>query len=212
MLIDTFMCLHFSYFFFRGLRIKVEKRGIRALGIAESFRIGVLKQSCLAGVVMRADLIVDGFVFGSATLGGDDATDSVIGMFYRLARNDINVIMLRGVIISLFNIIDIDRVYAETGVPVIGLTFEESEGLEQHIKHHFPQNWQQKLQQYHKIGGRKKVKIKTGATLYIRTAGVEEKQAVQILDKFTLQGAIPEPVRLAQLLAHAKYQWDAGIC
>jgi len=205
------MCLHLYILLSRGLRIKVEKRGIRALGIAESFRIGVLERSCLAGVVMRADLVVDGFVFGSATLGGDDATDAVVGMFYRLGRNDINVIMLRGVIISLFNIIDIDRVHRETGVPVVGLTFEESEGLEHHIKHHFPQSWQQKIQQYHKIGGRKKVVLKTGSTLYIRTAGVDDKQAVQILDKFTLQGAIPEPVRLAQLLAHAKYEWDAGL-
>lgn len=188
--------------------VKVEKRGIRAFGVAESFRVGVLKHSCLAGVVMRADLIVDGFVFGSATLGGDDATDAVVGMFYRLERNDINVIMLRGVIISLFNIIDLEKVYLDTGVPVIGLTFEESEGLDEHIKHHFPQSWRHKLQQYHKVGGRAKVMLKTGSTLFIRTAGLNEKQATQILNRFTLQGAIPEPVRLAHLLARAKCRWN----
>ncbi len=189
--------------------VKVEKRGIRALGVAESFRVGTLKRSCLAGVVMRADLVVDGFVFGSATIGGDDATDAVVGMFYRLERNDINVIMLRGVIISFFNIVDLEKVYLSTGVPVIGLTFEESEGLEEHIKHHFPQNWQHKLQQYRKVGERKKVMLKTGSTLFIRAAGLNEKQATQILNRFTLQGAVPEPVRLAHLLAHTKYMWDA---
>jgi endonuclease V-like protein UPF0215 family len=157
---------------------------------------------------MRADLVIDGFIFGSATLGGDDATDAVVSMFYGFERNDINLIMLRGVVISLFNIIDVERVHLETGVPVLGITFEESEGLEQHIKHHFPQNWEQKLQLYRKIGGRKKVVLKTGSTLYIRTAGINDKQAKQVLDKFTLQGAIPEPVRVAQILAHAKYRWD----
>ncbi|MFN3621970.1 MAG: DUF99 family protein [Nitrososphaerales archaeon] len=190
------------------LPVRVEKRGIRALGIAESFRVGLLKRSCLAGVVMRADLVVDGFVFGSATIGGDDATDAVIGMFYRLERNDINVIILRGVIISFFNIIDLEKVYFDTNVPVIGLTFEESEGLDEHIKHHFPQNWQHKIQQYHKVGERKKLKLKTGSTLFIRAVGLDEKQATQILNRFTLQGAIPEPVRVAHLLAHTKYQWD----
>ncbi|MEM1994744.1 MAG: DUF99 family protein [Nitrososphaerales archaeon] len=190
------------------MSVRVEKRGIRALGIAESFRVGVLERSCLAGVVMRADLVVDGFVFGSATIGGDDATDAVVGMFYRLERNDINVIILRGVIISFFNIIDLERVYLNTNVPVIGLTFEESEGLDEHIKHHFPQNWQHKIQQYHKVGARKKVQLKTGSTLFIRAVGLNEKQATQILNKFTLQGAIPEPVRLAHLLARTKYQWD----
>jgi len=195
----------------RRLPIKLEKRGIRALGIAESFQLGVSERSCLAGVVMRADLVIDGFIFGSATLGGDDATDAVVSMFYGFERNDINLIMLRGVVISLFNIIDVERVHLETGVPVLGITFEESEGLEQHIKHHFPQNWEQKLQLYRKIGGRKKVVLKTGSTLYIRTAGINDKQAKQVLDKFTLQGAIPEPVRVAQILAHVKYRWDASL-
>jgi len=210
MLADTLMCPS-STLLSRSLPIKAEKRGIRALGIAESFQLGVAERSCLAGVVMRADLVIDGFIFGSATLGGDDATDAVVGMFYRLERNDINIIMLRGVVISLFNIIDVERVYLETSVPVIGITFEESEGLEQHIKHHFPQNWEQKLQLYHKIGGRRKVVLKTGAALYIRTAGIDDEQATQVLDKFTLQGAIPEPVRVAHLLAHVKHRWDAGL-
>ncbi len=190
--------------------VRVEKKGIRALGVAESFRMDVLEKSCLAGVVMRGDLVVDGFVFGSATIGGDDATDAVVGMFYRLSRNDINVIMLRGVIISFFNIVDLERVYLETGVPVIGLTFKESAGLEEHIKHHFTgDEGQHKIEQYRKVGGRIKTSLKTGATIYIRAAGLDANTATRILDKFTLQGAIPEPVRLAQLLAHTKYLWDS---
>ncbi|MEM2955934.1 MAG: DUF99 family protein, partial [Nitrososphaerales archaeon] len=89
------------------MRIHVEKKGVRALGIAESFRKSQNKRSVLAGVVMRSDLIIDGFIFGSAEIGGDDATDEIVGMFQRLNRNDINVIMLGGSVISMYNIIDI---------------------------------------------------------------------------------------------------------
>ena len=45
------------------------KRAIRALGIAESFHPKAEK-STLAGVVVRTDLVVDGFVLGAATVGG----------------------------------------------------------------------------------------------------------------------------------------------
>ena len=53
--------------------VNVQKRAIRALGLAESFRPSA-KKSTLAGVVMRTDLVVDGFVLGSATVGGTQTT------------------------------------------------------------------------------------------------------------------------------------------
>jgi len=84
------------------VKIRLEKKGIRALGICESFRANSIK-SVLSGVVMRSDLIIDGFVFGSATLEGDDATDSILDMYRRLNRNDINVIIICGAVISLYN-------------------------------------------------------------------------------------------------------------
>ena len=49
-----------------GLRY-AGKKAIRALGIAESFRKED-RYSTLAGVVMRSDLIIDGFVFGRSPI------------------------------------------------------------------------------------------------------------------------------------------------
>ena len=60
------------------MRIKLEKRGIRALGISESFKKETGRKSILGGVVMRSDLIIDGILFGAATLEGDDATDAIL--------------------------------------------------------------------------------------------------------------------------------------
>ena len=191
------------------MSIRLEKKAIRALGIAESFRIGQMEKSTLAGVVMRSDLILDGFVFGSTTLGGNDATESILEIFEELDRNDINVIILRGVIISFFNIIDLDEVYEKTNIPIVGITFEESEGLEPHLKHHFPESWKSKLELYLKIGSRTKVFLKTGYSVYTYALGLNENEVVRTLDKFTVQGAIPEPIRLAQLLARASYHMIA---
>jgi endonuclease V-like protein UPF0215 family len=148
-----------------------EKRGIRIFGIAESFKKSN-STSTLGGVVMRRDLIVDGIVFGSATLKGDDSTKNIHGMFRSLQRDDINCIMLDGLIISLYNIIDGEKLNNITGLPIIAITFEDSRGLEEHIKHHFLEKSEMKLEQYRKLGNRDQVRLRTDKSLYIRYWGL----------------------------------------
>ncbi|MGD8299295.1 MAG: DUF99 family protein, partial [Nitrosopumilaceae archaeon] len=53
--------------------LHLEKKGLRGLAIAESFNQNS-KKSILSGLIMRRDFVIDGFVFGTATLDGDDAT------------------------------------------------------------------------------------------------------------------------------------------
>ena len=60
--------------------LHLEKKGLRGLAIAESFTPNSSK-SVLSGIVMRRDFIIDDFVFGNATLCGDDATDSILNMY-----------------------------------------------------------------------------------------------------------------------------------
>jgi uncharacterized protein len=182
-------------------RVHSEKKGIRVLGIAESFKKSN-KKSTLAGVVMRRDLILDGMTYGFATIEGDDATDSIISMHRSLARDDINCILLDGLVISMYNIIDGELVSGETGLPVIAITFEDSKGLEDSIRRHFD-DWQGKLVQYQRLGSRKQVTLKTGKNLFIRCWGLNQRRALAILDSFTLQGSIPEPIRVAKLAARS---------
>lgn len=183
-------------------RVHAEKKGVRVFAVAESFKKGAEK-SVLAGVVMRRDLVVDGMAFGTATIGGDDATKSILSMHRSLSRDDVNCIILDGLVISMYNIIDGDSVSEKTGLPVIAVTFEDSPGLQSAIKHHFPDNWQYKLAQYERLGTRERVTLKTGKHLYIRCWGLNTKRAVSVLDAFTLQGAIPEPVKVAKLVARS---------
>jgi endonuclease V-like protein UPF0215 family len=47
--------------------------------------------------------------------------------------------------------------------------------------------------------------LRTGFRVYARLASISEKEAGDVLDSFTLQGGLPEPVRVAKLLARAEY-------
>ena len=182
-------------------RIHSEKKGFRVLGIAESFKKSC-KKSTLAGVVMRRDLIIDGMMFGSSTIEGDDATESIISLHKSLARDDINCILLDGLVISMYNIINGEKIAGATGLPVVAITFEDSKGLEGSIKHHFA-DWQHKVEQYQKLGKRERIALKTGKNLFIRYWGLSQKKVVSILNSFTLQGSVPEPIRVAKLAARS---------
>lgn len=178
----------------------IPKKGLRALGIAESF--AGRERSVLCGVVMRKDLRIDGFVWGEVTVGGTDATDTIIGMVQNLNRRDINIIMLSGCVIAWFNIIDPQVISEITGIPVIGVTYEASEGLLADIQYHFPGDTT-RVDAYMRLGERVPHPLCTGQTVFLRAWGVDIPDAVRLCDDFTLEGKIPEPLRVARLCARS---------
>ena len=181
--------------------LHLEKKGIRGLAIAESFSQNS-KKSILSGIVMSTDLVIDGFVFGHSTVGGDDATDAILEMYEKLDRQDISFLLISGIVISLYNIIDMKRISEKIGLPVIGVTYEESSGIEDAIKHHFPDSYKSKLTEYSKLVPRKKITLHTSYNLYVRNEGCTVLETKQLLDKITLEGSIPEPLKITQLLAN----------
>jgi uncharacterized protein len=185
--------------------IHLEKRGIRALAIAESFKADC-RYAVLAGVVMRRDMIIDGVVMSKSTLRGDDATQNIIAMYQNMHRNDINCIFLGGIIISMYNIVDGAEIHKSTKLPIIALTFRPSEGIERTIRRVFSHEQEAKLQQYLSLGQREEVKLGTGKSVFVRRWGISLPNAAVILDHFTLQGSYPEPIRIAKLIARARSQ------
>ena len=181
-------------------KLHLEKKGLRGLVIAESFTQNS-KKSILAGVVMRRDFVIDGFVFGKTTLEGDDATETILSMYKKLNRPDISYLLISGIIISMYNIIDLKKISQSLGLPVIGVTYHDSEGIEEAIRHHFPDSYESKLKEYHELENRDKITLHTSYDIYIRKEGCTLSEVKHLLDELTLQGSFPEPLRVAQLLA-----------
>jgi len=190
------------------MTLHLHKPGIRALGVAESFRQGQ-RRSILAGVVMRSDFVIDGVALGKTSVGGDDATASIASLYRKLHRNDVNLIMVSGAILSLYNIIDVDSLAARTKLPVVCLTYKETAGIEASIRRHFPAGAEIKLAAYGKLGKRSAIKLKTGHHVYVRSSGIGRSDVEAVINTFTLQGSIPEPVRVAKLLARAAQSREA---
>jgi len=185
--------------------LHLEKKGLRGLAIAESFHQNS-ERSILSGLVMRRDFVIDGFVFGTATLDGDDATESILKMYDELNRPDISFVLISGLILSLYNIVDIKKIHEKLQIPIIGVTYNESEGIDSAIKHHFPESYESKLKQYQKLDKRDKITLHTSSDIFVRRQGCNLHEIKRLLNELTIQGSFPEPLRVAQLLAKSLLQ------
>lgn len=189
--------------------LHLEKKGLRCLAIAESFKENSEK-SILSGLVMRKDLVIDGIVFRSATLKGNDATEQILQMYFDLNRSDINYLLLSGLIISMYNVIDIKKLFSSLKIPVIGIAYRESGGIENSIKQHFPNSFASKINEYKKLGKQEKITLHTNHDLFVRYEGCMLSEVNHILNDLTLHGSVPEPIRVSQLIANALLQKESS--
>ncbi len=186
-----------------GMESLISKPGIRALGIAESFRIGY-PYSILVGVVMRSDGIIDGISLGRTTVGGLDATESIIRLYRSLGRNDVQLLMLDGCIISWYNIVDLEKLATELGLPVLCLTFEEPEGdVINALRKLFPNDYSIRIALYEKLGRPTEILLPGNLRVYARFVNMDYRTARTLIKKFTREGKRPEPIRIARLIANA---------
>ncbi|TFG34893.1 DUF99 family protein [Candidatus Thorarchaeota archaeon] len=176
------------------------KSGVRVLGISESF-IKDASKSVVAGVVMRGDFRIDGFGYCRPLVGGTDATQSLLDLYTKLERQDIRAWMLGGTIISWFNVVDITELYDKTEVPVVSVTFNPTAGIEKYLHEYFPDTWQERLEKIDQMGERKEITLTTGHTAYLTIAGVSLNRAKKLVDQFTIDGRVPEPIRVARIIA-----------
>ncbi len=178
------------------------KPGVRALGIAESYR-GDQKRSTLAGAVVRADRVCDGLVYGTCRVGGTDATDAVIGLVDDLERPDVRYVLLGAVAPAWYNILDLSRIHEAADRPVIAVTFEASNGLADGLYEAFSgPELETRLETYRALPERRELSL-DGDTVYVRAVGLEPSEADEIVRAFTPTGGRPEPIRVARLAARA---------
>ncbi len=180
------------------------KAGVRAVGVAESF---TGQQSTLAGVVSRADGVIDGLEFASCTVGGFDATDRITALLDRVVREDVKYVFIAGIAPAWYNILDLEQIQSAADRPVIAVTFEDSEGLRPALEEAFDgETLEARLERYDKLPERTRVRV-NDETLFVRAINIPEQDASEVIRAFTPAGGRPEPLRVARLAARAADRW-----
>jgi len=186
------------------------KGGERVLAIAESFYPESDRPSVVVGLVMRLDLIIDGLETGSITQGGNDVSAEILRIYRSLGRNDVNFMLINGSILSLYNMVDLDLLHMEAGIPILCTNSGAEHDLEGNIRRRFPMG-QAKIEAYRKLGPSLPIMLNTGNTIFVRQRGMAEVDVRTILNRLTLQGNIPEPIRIARMIARALLKFGSTI-
>jgi endonuclease V-like protein UPF0215 family len=102
------------------------KSEFRVLGVDDApFEFNSEKTSII-GVVMRVSGYLEGVIKKDITVDGNDATDTLIEMILNTRhRNQLKALLLDGVALGGFNVININKLYDETLLPIITVTRDE---------------------------------------------------------------------------------------
>ncbi|AFA40363.1 hypothetical protein Pogu_2336 [Pyrobaculum oguniense TE7] len=179
---------------------KFLSKNFKVVAIAESFRFedGF---SVYAGVRATRDAVVEDAAFAVAKIGGKDGTGAAENIIAMLMRPDVSILMLDGCIVSFYNWIDGEALYAKFQKPVACYVFEEPEGrVEEAVKKLFP-DWPERLRAIERLGSPIPYYTKAGYKIYVRSWGIDPVYAGKAAELAMKLGKMPEPLRVARIMA-----------
>jgi endonuclease V-like protein UPF0215 family len=185
-------------------KLRVVKPEIRVLGVDDSpFVFRSKTQTLVVGVVFRGGNWLDGVMSTHITVDGDDATSNICNMIKSSSHyRQLGVVMLNGLTLAGFNVVDIKAINVETNLPVLAVTDRKPDLLKvQSALENLPHGIE-KWKIIANSGEIFSVVTKTGSLpLYVETAGIEREQTVEVLRLTSNRSRLPEPLRVAHLVA-----------
>jgi endonuclease V-like protein UPF0215 family len=156
----------------------------------------------------RGDVIVVGAVFAGGRLDGvltgkvrRDGVNATRVLAALIARSrfraHLQTVLLQGIAVAGFNVVDIHALHAQTGLPVLV------------VARHAPDLAAIRRALLTRVrGGRRKWRLieragpmEAVAGVYIQRAGISPEAAAALIRRFAVNGALPEPLRTAHLIA-----------
>ncbi len=186
------------------VRFREVKGEIRILGIDDApFSFKSREKIPLIGTVFRGGDYIEGVLKTEITVDGDDATDRISEMVNTSRhKQQIRVIMLDGITVGGFNIVDLKELFDNTGIPIIVVTrkMPDLASIKKAIENF--KDKEEKLKALSSAGEIYKVDVNSGC-VYIHPLGVDLDDAKKIVKLSVRRGFIPEPIRVAHLIASA---------
>ena len=180
------------------------KNNIKTIGIDDApFELHDASQrdAMMVGVVMRGNDYLEGVLCSSVEIDGLNSTRKVVEMVRDSKHHrQLKAILLDGITMGGFNVLDIVRIFELTGIPVLSLTrnLPEFESIEDALKKHFTDG----EERWSLINRGELHSFKTPAgTIYGKIVGISKVQAQELIDITIKHGQIPEPIRAAHLVA-----------
>ena len=173
------------------------KKEIRVVGIDDApFDKFNDSKVLVVGVVMRGGLWIDGILSTKVNVDGDDSTRKIAEMINKCKfKPQLQCIFLDGIAVAGFNVIDVKELNKKAKLPVI-IIIRRKPDIENIKKTLIKIKKQQKIKLIEKAGNVIQIN-----DIFVQLTGIDLEQANKILKIVCTRSLIPEPIRLAHLIA-----------
>jgi len=179
------------------------KDQIRVCGIDDApFEFGNRNaRATVIGAVVRAPSYLEGVLRFDVAVDGTDATEGIAkALLHSRFEEQIRAVMIDGVCLAGFNVIDIEELSGKLGLPVVTVTRDRPDmgSIESALSKHF-EDWKDR---YRTISEIPLLEMETDNNpIFVSYAGIAEKEVAALVKATTVKGAIPEPIRMAHIIA-----------
>lgn len=175
------------------------KSQIRIIGWDDAgFEKGVKNQHvALVGAIIRGGDYIDGLLKTEVDYDGLDATEKIASSINKSRHKDqLRAVMTDGITFAGFNMVDIKKLSQQTGLPVIVIQRTKPQMEE----------FMAALKRYGDFEARKNMVQNAGpihefGKIFFQFAGISKKESEEIISLSTTRGNIPEPLRVAHIIA-----------
>ena len=181
------------------------KSEIRILGFDDASFKRHDKKVAVIGVIYRGGSFLDVVLKTEVGVDGLDATEKLTKLLNDSRHKpQLKVLMFDGITLGGFNIIDIKKLYKQTELPIIVINRKhpDLESVKSALKNNFD-DFEKRWKMLLNAGKIKVCELRNLKKAYYQTIGLEDEEAEDIIRLSSTHGDIPEPLRVAHLIATA---------
>lgn len=183
------------------LDIRSLKREIRIIGWDDAPFDKKDKTIAIFGAIFRGGFWMDGLLSTKIRIDGDDSTKKISDSINNARHKEqLRIIMLDGITMGGFNVVDIEKLHKETGMGVIAITRKMPEFAKIKKALDNLKDGAKKWALIKKAGMPLRTKIGEGS-IYYQVYGINRKDAEDVIKLSSTRALIPEPLRVAHLIA-----------
>ncbi len=178
------------------VRFRKVKKEVRILGVDDAPFSRGQKTCKIYGVIYRGATYPDGVVSTTIQVDGNDSTRKLISLVQQTKHHDqLRLVMTGGITMAGFNIINLKTFFEKTHIPIISVIRKQPnlKKFESAVRSFRSKT---KLKAYQDSGPISKF----NGILY-QSCGIAKKDAEAVLKLTCIHAKIPEPLRVAHLIA-----------
>lgn len=178
------------------------KKEIRVIGIDDSpfDKFSKDKEIFVIGTIFRGGSWLDGVISTKITVDGDDATSRLITMINTTKfKAQLQCILLDGIALGGFNVVDIKKLFEKTGIPVV-VVIRRRPDIGRIEKTLYNLGKKNKMEFIKNAGPPVRI-----GKIYVQFKGTDIGNVQEILRITCTRSLIPEPIRSAHIIAQGIY-------